>query len=185
MRVPHDGAMVVIESSFLFSGESRAMARKGLTLRTVRDDDELLLMSDPWLDSDWPVYFVIRLIETDDYDREWARRGKYHVELSAVAPGAVGPVTLRRAAGSYGMDPDAAERLSERDEAELLHSCGIKAPLWQKQGNNRGKLLRAARAELAMLTSFTFGFRMDCACNGLGETGWDWIAGGPGDSLRA
>lgn len=158
-----------------------------MQFQTIRDNDGEMMMvsSRPFVDSDWPVWFVIKLVECDEYDREWARQGRYHVEVSAVSLEAAGDMGCRAAARAYGIELSHFRAYSTAGQVEVLHSQGIRAPLWQDQGNNRGQLLRAARREVKTLAAFTFGFAMDRSVNAIGETGWDWIRGGPGASVRA
>ena len=131
--------------------------------------------------SDWPVQFLVTMQYTDYYDAEWAKQGKYHISIDAVAPEAVGDKEIASACESMSTTREDFDRIRFGNDAILFQSVllseyGIKATLWQQQGNNQTVLLKAARKELAVIRTL-FGFYMDKPQNRIGSTGWDFIKG--------
>jgi len=146
-----------------------------LRFKKLSDSDSgMMLVSNEFSDSDWPVRFVIRVMYTDYYDSEWTKTaGKYHVEVHATSFAACGKKEIDRA--SESASEDIAE-MSPEWQAVALVEYGTSANLWQKTGNNLAELLKSARKELALI-SMLFGFYMDKPLNAIGSTGWDWIRG--------
>ncbi len=130
-------------------------------------------------DSDWPVRFVIKMIYTEYYDREWAKQGRYHFEIHATAWTAVAPVELDNCLASMGLVRDNLKDSSPESLAIVLVEAGLSPILWQQTGNNRQKLFKAAKDEMQKICML-FGFYMDKQVNGMGNTGWDAIRGGIG-----
>lgn len=143
-------------------------------------------------DVNWQDYggkFISRKLNNGDFDywivmevlnwydavgeREAKEGGsKYNVSLSAVSPQEAGKDQLEQAFNSY----DSEVLNDPLAQVEALGSYGIKAPLWNMNGNNLGKLMREARKQ-ADLASGLFGFYMDAPKNAIGSTGWDCIKG--------
>lgn len=127
-------------------------------------------------DSDWPVQFLVTMLYTDEYDSEWAKQGKYHISIDAVAPDAVSTEDITRACDSMGQTQDEFDALIMVWKSVMLAEYGVKATLWQQQGNNQTALLKTAREELTAIRML-FGFYMDRQQNMIGNTGWDFIKG--------
>lgn len=150
---------------------------RGMRLKVIQDiDSSKLWISSKQNNGDWDYWYIMRLMYTEEWDSEWAKQnGKYHVELHAVSPTAVGEANLASAKASCdwkGM-PNVPEAL-----CEMLVEYGSSATLWQKTGNNQAVLLAECRKELNQL-GIMFGFAMDRQMNAIGATGWDFIAGDP------
>ena len=147
-------------------------------LKLTDDDQEMCWVSaKPWTESDWPLYFFIRML----YLREWSEEaadslGEYEVSIKAVSTVAAGPEKCRSAAASTGMTPEDWAKHSEAWQHYELMQYGVAATLWQETGNNKRKLIRAARKELG-LCQMLFGFYLDRQQNAIGDTGWDFIKG--------
>lgn len=127
-------------------------------------------------DCDWPILVFVKVTYTEEYDREWAEKGKYHVQIEAVAPEAPEAEAIMRCINSIGSTLPEWNQADEVWRARALADYGIYAMLWQDQGNNLRKLLKAARNELASIPIF-IGFRLDRALNAIGNTGWDSLKG--------
>jgi hypothetical protein len=122
----------------------------------------------------WIVLEVTNLHEaTGDEDLE-----KYCVTLTAVSPECVSPENIDSALSCYGLSDDQMESLDQNPLflVDVLSDYGIFAVLWQGTGNNIRQLMKTAHIE-AFLSSRFFGFYMDRPMNGIGQTGWDLIAG--------
>ena len=132
---------------------------------------------------DWPYWLVIEVTSIEGAVGEKAARemGKYLVNLSAVAPKAVSAKEMELAKQSCGWEgmPD-----TEITTAEMLHSYGTRAVIWEDIGNNLAVLLKKAHDEANTMGDMFFGFAMDKQANALGATGWDFIAGNPLGSLK-
>jgi hypothetical protein len=152
-----------------------------MKLKMLYDGDtERLWISEKWNNGDWDLYFVLRLEDLEDAMGKEAP-AKYGVEVLAISPEAAGAENVRKAAESWGVDDPAT--LSEEAKVEVLLSYGIYAPLWNQNGGNERKLIQEARKQVKFL-GITFGFKMDLAVNRIGDTGWDWIQGNVGASLK-
>lgn len=160
--------------------------RRGRPLKVLEDIDSWVvwdagLVSGP---TDWPTHLFVKLTYTDYYDRGWAKAGKYHVEIEAVAPQAPAREEIDRALNSSSVSREEYDKLDDVRKCRVLAEYGILAVLWQGQGHNRGKLLAAAREEVWKIDTL-FGFYMDRAQNAIGNTGWDWIRGDIGVKRKA
>jgi hypothetical protein len=126
-------------------------------------------------DSDHPLYFAIQVANTESNTEDSPR---YIVSLVAVSPAfckAAG--TLDEAMKSNGFLDDAQfDPNNELLQLEALLSYGNYATLGEWQGQNIKKLLKTARDEAQSQRMF-FGFTLDRVANGVGNTGWDYIAG--------
>jgi hypothetical protein len=134
-------------------------------------------------DSNWPVYLFVKLEYTEQYDREWAEHGKYHVSVEAAAPQAPDAETVGHAHAGWLSD-DEYKALPDQEKARVLAEYGVKAVLWQKQGSNLRKLLKEARHEVGLI-NMLFGFYMDKQMNAIGNDGWDFIRGDIGFKRKA
>lgn len=135
-------------------------------------------VSNSFRKSDHPAWFVVELINWENSvgEREAREVGaRYNLSLSIVMPGAVAPAEMeaaRRSCGWEGMPDDDLARV------ELLHSYGIYAQTWDRNGNNFGKLWAEMRREVRQY-AFTFGFVLDRPVNAIGASGWDFLSGNP------
>jgi hypothetical protein len=149
-----------------------------MRLKKIADDDsQKLWVSDVFTDSDWPIYFFLR-VQYSEYwgDDELVKSvGKYMVEVHAVSTIAAGEDNCKRAAESCGFGE--WSDLSPVDQHQILMDYGVSARLYSTSGNNLGKLLRAARKELHLIRGILFGFKMDAPQNAIGNSGWDFIKG--------
>lgn len=124
---------------------------------------------------DWPYWLVIQLTNMEEAcGRDNEGQPRYNVALYAVSPQAA-QAELDKAFECCGTPEECRD--NPLVQVEALHSYGVQALLWQDGGNNAHKLMRAARKEATMAEAFTFGFRMDCAQNRIGTTGWEAISG--------
>jgi len=130
-------------------------------------------------DYDFHYWFVMS-VNPDDSWWPGDKTPHYYVSLSVVAPEAVPDKELQDAYRCMGIEADELERLRADPlfVVECLHSYGTSACIWQGQGNNLGKLMKEARHE-ATVAEMMFGSYMDRQLNGLGSTGWDFVAGDP------
>lgn len=99
----------------------------------------------------------------------------YIAELMVVAPGEVDAKTLESAFSSSDFN-SWGDKNDPAMVALVLAEDGVGASLWNDEGNNYKKLMKAARREANMANSF-FGFYMDRPQNALGSDGWDFIKG--------
>jgi hypothetical protein len=153
------------------------------------DSDKVLISTKPMTDSDHPVWFVIRIMYTEEWDSEWAaKNGKYNVEIHAAGHEWAERKELESAARSIGMEMEQFDGLAPDVKAVLLMEYGISACLWQRSGNNVNQLVKAAKhniwpdnrsknRETKIIGSIMFGFTMDQPLNMIGSTGWDFIRG--------
>ena len=129
----------------------------------------------------WLVMEVINLGSIPDKGREYT---EYNVSVSAVSPTAAGKEKLKEALKQCDMgdmgdmgDRELPEYFStEIGKVEALFTYGIRATLFNENGNNLSKLMKKAR-ERSQVISGLFGFFMDSPQNRIGSTGWDLIAG--------
>jgi len=139
----------------------------------------------PMMDSDWPVWFILRVEYMDQHmsDDDLKRfGGKYCVSILAVSPDAVSPEEMKSAFDCIGSP---MENASNDLKIEALVSYGIYATLHSEATNNKAASIKAAREQLRGLTSIMFGFAMDRAQNRIGDTGWDFIKGDIGFKATA
>lgn len=152
------------------------MRRGAIPLKVIEDiDSQKVWITPAMTDSDWPVYFLVRL----EYTEEWGDDPgyRYHMSINVVSPGATKESGEdRKAAESCFSTFEEYESLDDASKCAVLLSYGTYAPLWQDHGNNKSKLLKAAREQLPQM-HMLFGFYMDRACNAIGNTGWDFIKG--------
>lgn len=101
---------------------------------------------------------------------------KYHIELSEVDVIAIGTKMIRDAIESCGWEnmPDTEEAI-----AEVLHSYGAKAHLFNDSGNNLNKLMRAARKASKKFTddSEELEAAMNKPVNAIGSTAREMMNG--------
>ena len=139
--------------------------------------DQTKLISPRLNNGDWDYWLVIEVINWVDVVGEDEAPAKWHVQLSAVAPGAVNDKGKQSALQCYGIDPENAEWDNSAFTVEILSAYGISAFLWQESGDNLRQLLITAKSEANMLGAVLFGFAMDRPQNAIGTTGWDAISG--------
>lgn len=131
-------------------------------------------VSGPMTDSDYPVWYVIDVVNMHDACGRDAT-SEYCVELSVVSPGFAGEDGLRQAAESWSLTPD--EVGDGLMAIEVLHSYGLKAVVWSGDGDQLKPLLREAKRFAKTDLSIFFGFILDRPTNGVGTTGWEAMAG--------
>jgi hypothetical protein len=126
-------------------------------------------------DGDHPLYFAIQVANIENNTEDSPR---YFVSLVAVSPAFCKVAgTLDEAMKSNGFLGDAQfDPNNELLQLEALLSYGNYATLGEWQGQNIKKLLKTARDEAQTQRMF-FGFTLDRVANGVGNTGWDFIAG--------
>ena len=115
-------------------------------------------------------------------DEELKETGRYSVEILAVSPEACNNDKVKEAIDDMGLDEFTVGKIPFI-EYEAMIEQGLYAPLWNKSGNNLKKLLSEANERLQIIY-IMFGFFMDKHVNMIGDTGWDWIAGDIGASMR-
>lgn len=149
-----------------------------LKLKLLNDIDsqKVWITTSDYINSDWPVRFLVRCLYTEEWSQEWANQvGKYQFEIHAVSPEALGLIGCAIVERSMDCTFDAMPR---EWQCLTLMEYGSSACLWQKLGNNQKVLLTEARKELQNI-QMLFGFYMDRTINRLGATGWDFIRGDP------
>ncbi len=135
------------------------------------------LISPPQNNGEFDYWLVLEVNEWEAVvgEREAAEiDGTHNVSLSVVVPSECPTEDYVRAfdsCGWEGMEVDHPEML-----VNLLHSYGIRATIWDENGNLRD-LLRDAKRQADITAGITFGFAMDCPQNRMGATGWDTIQG--------
>lgn len=139
-----------------------------------RDDDDLVLGVNQPVESDYPVWLFIELIDM------WAATGdesgeRYCCCIQSASAGFAGN-ECDRARESCGISLEDWAQYSDQTKAEILRENGLAANLWQQSGNNRRDLLRAAKRELLGINCL-FGFYVDRQQNAIGSTGWDFMRG--------
>lgn len=144
-----------------------------------------LLVSPKLHNGDWAYWLVIERWAWADHmserELEQAKMPPYHVGLAAVSPAAARKKNIERAFEGYS--GDAVDRKNKLTQVYALHSYGVKAPLWSKDGNDEAALLIEA-TRTASVISGLFGFYMDRVVNAIGDSGWDWISGNIGAAIR-
>lgn len=126
---------------------------------------------------EFDYWLVIEILNMDDAcGRDNEGKDKYNVSLSCVSPGEAGAENIAKAKECCGYE-DGTLTLTDIGLVEMLSSYGVAAHLWQADGNNAHKLLKEAKKEANIVSSFTFGFSMDKATNRVGTTGWQAIKG--------
>lgn len=123
---------------------------------------------------DWDYWLVMEVLNLDETD------AKYNVSVMVVSPEAAGNTNLSKALAQYGFEEQDAEVPeyfnSDIGKVEALATYGIKAQVWNENGNNLAKLMLKAKRDLVTINGL-FGFFMDSPQNGIGSTGWDLVAG--------
>ncbi len=138
-------------------------------------DSNLKYISEEINHGDFPFRFIINLMYVEYWSEEMAKHGKYHVSIEAVSPEAAKD-ELQNVLKSSSLSEAEYNAMSDIEKYDLFGDYGIKATLFQKQGNNVTKLMQEARAKLLEI-DLLFGFAMDKQQNALGATGWDFIKG--------
>ncbi len=129
-------------------------------------------------DYDFHYWLVMDARPNEDWEYGDKKDPKYYVSLAVVSPEAADPKELQRAIDSYGIPDDELPRYMADPMflVECLHSCGVAAYVWQKEGNNLSVLMKEARKQ-AQTVEMMFGFYMDAPQNKIGSTGWDTVRG--------
>ena len=149
---------------------------KTMKLWNDNDSEKSWISRGPMVNSDWPVWFVLRAQYMEEFSEEFARDvGKYCVEILAVAPDAVSTEEMKNAFKYVGWEDGLANTTVEQ-KIDALVSYGTYARLHNGTGNNLSKLLKEARQQLSPMSGL-FGFYMDRQQNAIGSTGWDFIKG--------
>jgi hypothetical protein len=149
-----------------------------MKLTEIENGDYEIAWASPEIDhGDWPFRFLLRIQYCEEWCPEWAERGKYYATIESVSPAAAGEENCRRACESQGLSYEEQFLTFGTDiQAKIVSDYGIKAVLWQEQGNNFKKLKKEMLEKLRE-KDFFFGFAMDQAQNRIGSTGWDLIKG--------
>lgn len=152
------------------------------TLKLMEDGDYQKLWfshSEETGDNGELTYVFVRCEYTDEWgDGAKERLGAYHFSIVTVAPYMLSDKDKEQALDGWE---------GWRDQPDLnicdgLMGYGYYATLWQETGNNKAKLMSAARKELAGLRVF-LGFALDRNQNAIGSSGWDFMAGNPTGAL--
>ncbi len=148
-----------------------------IRLFTYRDDDSgIVRYQKQPIESDNPVYVFVKLWEWEYYVGEDEAPAKYHCEIIVASPLFVSADKHAQCWESMGLSREVWSKLQWRDRAWLLAEYGIAATLFQKNGNNAKKLMKAARKELQAI-NVLFGFYLDKRQNAIGNSGWDFLRG--------
>lgn len=131
------------------------------------------LISKKLNNGDWDYYLVMEIINMHDATGD-EDQPRYNVSIQAVSPTAAAE-KLDAALGCCGIETD-IESCSDKILVEALSEYGVFAQLWNRSGNNLASLMKEARKESSII-EFMFGFYMDKRGNGIGQTGWNLIAG--------
>lgn len=143
-------------------------------MKTIHDGDYCkLILDEREIESNYPVYLVIKL----EYTEEWgdSPEYKYHCTVIAVSPD-FAEDGISEYLKSYSLTKENYDSFPLEGKLEFLADSGCYAYLWQQESNNERKLIQAAKEECKKI-QFLFGFYMDRQQNALGATGWDWIRG--------
>jgi hypothetical protein len=131
-------------------------------------------------------YLVICFENCADWDREFADGKTFHVELSECS---LDNPQLESALKCCGIDPDGCDEYGEPHAPETwdmmrvyaLHSYGARAPLFQEQGRNVWKLIRAAKREATIMCRPhgipVYHERMRTPVNAIGSTAYEYAIG--------
>lgn len=146
------------------------------------DDGTVFIAADELTqDTDWPVYLTIDVMDWHDATGE-DDLPQWSVTLCAVSPEA-GAKELQAAMAGMEDVEYSSDIIRLRCEVEALRAYGVKAPLATFWSNDVEAAVGAAMCESHLVSSM-FGFYMDRQINAIGSTGWDWIQGNVGASLR-
>lgn len=148
-----------------------------LRFREVRNDDsEILLVGPRQNNGEFDWFPLIRLEYTDEWGDD--AEEPYHCSVLVVSPSKAKETGVwERACACVGVEPTEVGDREELAQCEILVSYGNGAPMWQRFGGNKRRLLSAARREAKILCGINFGFAMDRPINRMGTTGWRWIRG--------
>jgi hypothetical protein len=141
---------------------------------TLIDDNssEVVYRSNKLNNTEFDYWIVIKVRYmpewTDEYDYT------YYATMSTVAPSQVPQNEKHACLDCMSIDRD--QKLNEEDMALLLEEYGTSACIWQESGNNKTKLIKAAKTE-AQAVEMMFGYYMDQPLNLIGSTGWDFLTG--------
>jgi len=124
--------------------------------------------------NEYAFWLVIELIDTEEiYGSDNEGKPKYVAQVHAVSPDLAGPENIADAIECYGV----AENLSgELAVVECLFAYGVSAICDEFSGNNRRKVLRAAKHAIGPIAAM-LGFFLDGPQNQAGHTGWDFLKG--------
>lgn len=105
-----------------------------------------------------------------------------YLEAFIVFPKRASKEAIAKACESWGWDEEEYKEFKKERgklaDVELLHTCGIRAPLdIELYGYNAEELLEQAKHEAELLGGIFFGFQMDKQRNMVGATGWDLLKG--------
>lgn len=130
-------------------------------------------------DYDFHYWLVMDVRPDEDWEYGDKKRSKYYVSLAVVSPEQASPKELQRAIDSWGIPDDELPRFMADPMllVECLHSYGVAAYVWQKEGSNLSALMKEARHEAQLASGIMFGFYMDAPQNRIGSTGWDCVKG--------
>jgi len=125
---------------------------------------------------DFDFWIVMEVFNWIDAIGEKEAPATYHAEVSIVAPSEVGEEDKQRALESWGLEKE--QVTDPLQWVDLIHSYGVRATLWQGDGNNLRKLLKEAHKEAFWRGEGPlFGFTMDSPQNAIGTTGWEMVKG--------
>lgn len=134
-------------------------------------------ISNPQSNGDFTYYFVIELVNWEDAVGKIEAPAKYNVSLSVVSPSEAGGDNLKSAAECCGLSLGDYPNMTDEMRVELLHSYGAGVvPVWQDNGNNYRRMMKAAK-KAAVEKEFFFGFAMDRPVNQIGTSGWNALQG--------
>lgn len=142
-----------------------------------KNSDSGKYVSKKFNNGDWDYWLIMDVVDMHDATGE-EDQPKYNVSIQAVSPQAVGKPKVNQAMSSCGFSDEDIEK-HENDplfQVEALSDYGIYASLWNKSGDNIKVLLKDAHKETELI-NMLFGFYMDRPGNGIGQNGWDLIAG--------
>jgi hypothetical protein len=143
------------------------------------------LVAGPFDNGDFQYWFVMEVIEWEECLGEMELPdvgGTHNVCLSVVAPSECPADEWQGIIDSYGWE--GMEIDSPLTLVDMLHDCGIRAVIWDSNGNLKD-LLREGKQAARVSECFTFGIDMDHPQNAIGATGWDLLRGDPMAGLHS
>ena len=150
-------------------------------VETTNIDSHIMWMVPEPVESDHPIYLFVKLDYTDYWNSDIP--AKYYLTIYAVGPKWLSPKKIKDAAECGSFTVEEFKEFPIEAQCEILIDYGTAATLWQAAGNNKRKLLKAAREQLLPMPML-IGFYMDRYQNRIGDTGWDWIRGNVGAGIK-
>lgn len=145
-----------------------------LRLTTLCDDSEETVKITPKQNnSDFDWWGILQTKYVGDYE-DLSKSGSWLVTAYIVAPSQLDADSRKSACSCSGQE-DWPEDPTQQIDLQLSSGHGL-VPIFDKQGNNRRTLEKAAHQQLS-LSTFLTGFYLDRPVNRIGTTGWELLTG--------